>query len=287
MFSPTDKIVVGVSGGKDSLCLLYNVKTLQDRNPNGPIVEAILIDEGISGYRSESKNIAIEYCKKLNIPLHILSFKSNFGKDLDEVVADLKEININACTICGTVRRRLLNDKALELQANKLAIGHNLDDQSQTFLANILRNDIRKIELSPPQGNVSDKERNFVPRIKPLLEIPEREITLYCFYKKIPIQTTPCPYIEGFSILRKKVQDFLNQIEKKSPEIKYNLLNANQTLNKRLCNRKIQMENEKKNSSEKIKKLHTYNYCSICRKPCGHKRSICYYCELKEKLNIS
>ena len=86
LFSPQDKVVVGVSGGKDSLALLYNVKKLQQRNPHSPQVEAILIDEGIQGYRGESTAIAQKICANWGVPLHIISFKSEFGKTLDETI---------------------------------------------------------------------------------------------------------------------------------------------------------------------------------------------------------
>ncbi len=275
LFTPREKVVVGVSGGKDSLVMLYNVKKLQDRYPKGPKVEAILVDEGIAGYRGESIKIAREICKKWKVPIKIVSFQSKFGFNLDDLIEKLHQYKMNACTICGTVRRRLLNDTARELNADKIAIGHNIDDQAQTFLANILRNDIKKIMLNKPSGQKKDVSDFLIPRVKPLIEIPENEIVLYSYYKGIPLQTTPCPYIKGFSILRKKIQTFLNTLEDNSPEIKYNLLRANQELFKKLNQQPIRKEKPK--IEKKI------NHCSICHSPCGKNRDICYYCELKEK----
>jgi uncharacterized protein (TIGR00269 family) len=279
MFHPREKVIVGLSGGKDSLVLLYNVMKLQQRYPKSPEIEAILIDEGIKGYREESTSIAKKMCDVWNIKLHIVDFKTYFGLELDRIIPKLKNLKINACTICGTVRRRLLNMKSLELNGDKLAIGHNLDDQVETFLQNILRNDLNKIVINPPNGNPIDDRKKFVSRIKPLMSIPEEEIVRYCYYKEFPIQSNPCPYSIGFSILRKKVQDFVNHLELHSPEIKYNLQKANENF---VSNYKP--KNLSNNFSDsKINKTQ-YQICPNCSNPMGLLRKICYYCELKEKI---
>lgn len=285
MFDPTQKVVVGVSGGKDSLVLLYNVLRLQKRNPDSIPVEAILIDEGIEGYRNESLLIAKKMCEIWNVKLHIIEFRKYFGKSLDETIDSLADLKVNACTVCGTVRRRLLNDTALELNADKLAIGHNLDDISETFIQNILRNDLKRIRTKPPHGNLQEKLGYLVPRIKPLMEIPEIEISRYCYYKNIPIQSTPCPYIEGFFILRKKVQDFLNDLEENSAEVKYNIIKLNENLFSIL-------KESKPSDSEthlRVKEQNNSNLKLLCSK-CGSikspNRDICYYCELKIKIGL-
>ena len=279
MFNPKDKIVVGLSGGKDSLVLLYNVMKLQQRYPKSPTVEAILIDEGISGYRRESMEIAMQICKSWKIPLHIISFEQGFGSSLDDIIPKLPNLKINACTVCGTVRRNLLNQKALELKADKLAIGHNLDDQAETFLQNIIRNDLKRIIQHPPNGNILDPNHFFVPRVKPLMLIPEAEITRYCYYKKIPIQSTPCPYVEKFFILRKSIQEFINSLEKQSAELKCNLLKMNEKV--------IAEINQNSNDFIPQEPSHDRKLCENCKNPCGEKRRLCYYCELKKNLNIN
>ena len=278
MFSPKDKVVVGLSGGKDSLVLLFNVLELQKRYSDSPVVEAILIDEGIEGYRAESIEIAERMCKEWKTPLHIVKIKNDFGKTIDDIIPSLEELNVNACTICGTVRRRLLNDKSYELGADCLAIGHNLDDQIETFMQNIVRNDLKQILLHPPNGNIKSDNKEIVQRIKPLMSIPETEITLYCYYKEIPIQVTPCPYVEKYYILRKKIQDFINILENQSPEIKYNLLKMNEKILEQ-----VPMNYIKKEINLKPKKN---GICKICQMPCGLNREICYFCELKIGLNI-
>ena len=132
LFSLNEKVVVGVSGGKDSITVLYNVMQIQKQNPYATPVEAILIDEGIQGYREESIRITQILCTEWKIPLHIVRFDEEFGKKIDELIPLLKEEKVNPCNICGTVRRRLLNEYAIKLKADKLVIGHNLDDQAET-----------------------------------------------------------------------------------------------------------------------------------------------------------
>ncbi|MCK4798050.1 MAG: adenine nucleotide alpha hydrolase family protein [Spirochaetes bacterium] len=287
MFNPQEKVVVGVSGGKDSLVLLYNVLKLQNRNPKAPPIEAILIDEGIQGYRNESVEIAKEMCQKWHVPLHIVPFDAYFGATLDNAVKDSKHLNINACTICGTVRRRLLNDQARLLRADKLAIGHNLDDITETFIQNIVRNDLKKLTSKPPYGNFPDPNQKLVPRVKPLMNIPEVEITRYCYYKKIPIQTTPCPYVENFFILRQKVQKFINELEENSAEVKYNLLTMNERLFSILNNNVKMVDILSTQKSNVIKKnKYTGDFCQVCGEPKGINREICYYCELKQQLGL-
>lgn len=289
MFSPNDKLAVGISGGKDSLTVLYNTIQIQKHRQSKAEIHGILIDEGIQGYREESVTIAKEFCEKWHIPLHIVKFRQKFGADLDDCIPKLSDLSINACTICGTVRRRLLNDKAREIGAKYLVIGHNLDDQAETFLQNILRNDLPKIFQNPPWGNSMDISGTFIPRVKPLMEIPESEITLYCYFKNFPIQTTPCPYVEPYFILRKQVQTFLNQLENQSAEVKYNLLRMNEKILKLQTN----FENFTEKFSEtpipellKPTQSEILNFCNNCHEPSGSSRDLCYYCFLRSQLGL-
>ena len=271
MISPQDIVAIGVSGGKDSLALCNILQNIFKKYHKQPKFFAILVDEGIANYREESTQLAIEFCAQKNIPLEIIRSKEILGKTVDESIRILQEMKINACTLCGTMRRRFLNQKAKEKNATKLAIGHNLDDTTETFLQNIIRNDLQKIITNPPQGNPVDPTHQYVPRIKPLMEIPEKEIVLYCYYSNIPIQTTPCPYVSEFPVLRKNIQDFINILEMQSAEVKYNLLRANEEwIGKSHFRQESQIESRT---------------CEECGMICGPKRRVCYYCELKKQLN--
>lgn len=140
MLKPRDQIVVGLSGGKDSTMLLYNLIKIQKKIYNSKSLIALTIDEGIEGYSEKIIEISKKFCKKYKINQEILSFKEKFGLTLDEIVKKKASSNDykDACNYCATIRRRILNDVAKELGANILALGHNLSDICETFLTNIL-----------------------------------------------------------------------------------------------------------------------------------------------------
>lgn len=218
MFNREDTIAAAVSGGKDSLTLLTILKKIESEFPSKLL--ALSIDEGIKGYRDEALKIAREHCEKLNVPLKIFSFKELYGMSMDEVM----ELNprVFPCSYCGVLRRKGIDRGAKELGADKVATAHNLDDETQTFLLNILHGDIERIGRSGPK--LTDSRGRFVPKVKPLYEIPEKEITIYAYISGIKFQTFPCPY--AGSALRNDVRELLNRMEEKHPGIKYTVLGS-------------------------------------------------------------
>ncbi|MBN1786009.1 MAG: TIGR00269 family protein [Candidatus Methanofastidiosa archaeon] len=211
-----DRIVCGVSGGKDSLVLLYLLKKLSEKFQFE--LSALTIDEGISGYRDLSIPFVKKACSDLDIELHIRSFKEEYGYSLDEVAS--MDDRLGACSYCGVFRRNILNKHARELGADRLAMGHNLDDESQVILMNLLRGDVSRF------GRMGtfyrDVHHKFIPRIKPLREIPEKEIVLYAIVNGIDFDFEECPYApEAF---RDDIRDFLNMMEEKRPGTKHALL---------------------------------------------------------------
>ena len=119
------------------------------------------------------------------------------------------------------------------------------------------------------------------------MNIPEAEITRYCYYKKIPIQTTPCPYVENFFILRQKVQKFINELEENSAEVKYNLLTIDERLFSILNNKETKIDAISPQKSTSVNKdKYTPDFCHVCGEPKGMNRNICYYCELKQQLGL-
>ena len=137
-----DKVLMALSGGKDSVVALHILNDLQERN----IIDltAVTINEGISGYREEGIKIASQNAKILGVNHRIVSFQEYFGLTLDDMMKNQALESDNkrhACTYCGVFRRYLLNKKARELGATKLATAHNLDDEAQSILMNVLRGD--------------------------------------------------------------------------------------------------------------------------------------------------
>ena len=219
-----DRIAVALSGGKDSIVLLYVLhKIFRDRKDLE--ISAITIDEGIKGYREHTLDHAVKLTHDMGIQHVIKSFREGFGVSLDELTR-IKEHA--ACTLCGVLRKNLLNKTARELGADKLAIGHNLDDESQTIMMNYLRGDMDRLKRMLP--NV--KQPGLVMRIKPLRSIPEKEVALYGFLNGLPVSMDECPY--AGEALRNEIREMLNNYEVKHPGTKYSLLGGFETISEAL-----------------------------------------------------
>ncbi|MGD6808717.1 MAG: TIGR00269 family protein [Candidatus Bathyarchaeia archaeon] len=214
-----DRLAVAVSGGKDSLSLLHILAKLRKYRPKTTLV-AVTVDEGIKGYRDEALDIAVENCKQLEIPHHIVSFKGLFGCTLDELLSKVRangQTELTSCAYCGVLRRRAMNIAAREVGATKIATAHTLDDEAQTVLMNILRGDIARLSKEKPV--TSEVHPMLVRKIKPFCEIPENESALYAYVKKIPFQDTPCPYAS--EALRNDIRAMLNRMEEKHAGTKF------------------------------------------------------------------
>jgi uncharacterized protein (TIGR00269 family) len=221
MLNEDDKIAIGLSGGKDSVVLLHLMKRIEEKFPRSSLM-AITIDEGISGYREQSVQIARRNALALGVSHSVFTFKNIFGYTIDEIMSDehVKKLGLSACAFCGSLRRRALNQKARELGATKLAVGHNLDDEAQSVLMNVFRPDIHR--LARLLQDTATKTYGFIPRIKPLRSIPERETILYAHYKGIEFHSQPCPH--SFNVLRGEIESILNELEHKRPGTKYCVL---------------------------------------------------------------
>jgi len=221
MLTPTDTVVIGLSGGKDSVVLTYLLYEIEKRFPNSELI-TITIDEGIKNYREESIENVNKLTSELGLKNKIYSFRDVFGYEIDEIneIIKDKELDLLPCAFCGVFRRKVLNLAAREFGADKLAVGFNLDDEAQTILMNIIRGDMGRITRISSEPKKIHKK--FTPRIRPLREIPEKEITLYAYYKNLPIQSKECPY--AHTSLRHNVRSALNLLEEKTPNVKFNLL---------------------------------------------------------------
>lgn len=254
MISKNDKIAICISGGKDSSVLLFLMNMILNKRKDVKYF-AIILDEGIKGYREKGIKSAKKLCKILSIPLYAYSFKKELGIRIDRLEKK------KTCTYCGVFRRYLLNKKALELGAKKIFVGHNLDDEAQSVMMNFLRGDYwRFIRLGPAPYK---KKKGFVPRFKPLVDISERETMLYAMVKKIPHFHDECPH--SFDHMRRDVSECLNKLEEKYPGIKQNIVRFYERIKKHLPEWKGE-----------VKK------CKICKEPTSRK--MCKACELLNNL---
>jgi uncharacterized protein (TIGR00269 family) len=218
MICRADRIAVAVSGGKDSLSLLYVLKKFADEHDSGnQELVAITIDEGIKGYRDESLLIAREFCARFGIESKTVSYKSLFGLDMDEAMILRPSEKLTSCSMCGTFRRRAIDIVAESVGANVIATAHNIDDQLQSFMINLLAGDVERIGWIYPEPV---EYSNGMRKVKPFIEIYENEIAFYALQHEIPFQSEECPYMD--ESIRTDLREFFNRLERDRPGIKYN-----------------------------------------------------------------
>ncbi len=251
-----ENLLVAVSGGKDSLSVLDVLLSIYKENRNVKI-SALLIDEGIKGYRENCIKAAEKYCKEMNVKLVVVSFKEEFKFTLDKVVKGRR-----ACSVCGVLRRSLLNTKARELKATKLVTGHNLDDEAQTIIMNQFR---RNMDASSRLGPITGNENNedFVRRIKPFYFMAEKEIMVYAFLKNLAYEFNECPY--NVDSYRNQIREMLNKFEELYPGTKNSIVNSFMEILPLL-----------KKSEKNIKK------CKKCNEPSSSE--VCQKCKILEEI---
>ena len=254
MLSYNDHVAVAVSGGKDSLTLLNILSKLERRYPRSRIT-AISVDEGIEGYRDEALRLAAMDCKRLGVEHVVVSYKNLFNTTIDEMAK--LGLGKTPCSYCGVLRRKAINKAAVNIGATKIATAHNLDDEVQTVLLNMLHGDPLRITRSGPI--LHDVQGRFLTRIKPLCDIPEKEVVLYAYLTGVEFQSIACPH--GSEALRNDIRDFLNQLEQKHPGAKFTLLRSAETLRERLANAGAYSQ---LNECEKCGDPTPHKYCEAC-----------------------
>ena len=260
MLEPDDRIMVAVSGGKDSVSLLHILTKIEEAFPEASIC-AVTVDEGIKGYRDEALKVAAKNCQKLGIEHVVVSFKEMYGHELDEIVGMLKErreTGLTPCSYCGVLRRRALNTVARKAGVDKLATAHNLDDETQTMLLNIVHGDVLRIARVKPV--LTETHWKLIQRIKPMCEVPEKEIAFYAYLKKIEFQGLPCPYAR--TALRSDIRTVLNRMEEKHAGTKFTIFRSIEKIRPAL---EAMAEKEKLRDCKKCGEPTTGEVCKSCQ----------------------
>jgi len=262
MFNKNERVAVAVSGGKDSVALLHALKTaFKDQD-----IFAFYINLGINYYSDHLEKKVIKLCEDLKIPLEIYNLKEKEGYTIDEFL--ITKYKDKMCSVCGTIKRNIFTLLSVKVNANVLATGHNLDDTVSTMMSLFLIGDFEAIRKLKP---VLKPLLNGYPRkIKPLITTPEIEDLYYVSLNELPLQECSCPHGEITPI--KQIKNWIDELEKTQPDIKFRLLS--------IFRKKI-IPLYEKNLNEELEDIKA---CSICSMPSNSE--ICSKCkrvlELKE-----
>ncbi len=256
LINKSDKVLVALSGGKDSTLVGYLLYKLGYR------IEGFHINLRLGNYSIKCEKVVRKLCEDLGIKLHVYDFKKEHGSSMcfHRITIQSKK-SLKNCAVCGVIKKYILNKEARKLKASKIATGHHLDDESQTFLLNILKGALQlSSNTGPITKNIPDKK--FIPRIKPLFYIPENEIRKFTKMKKLPVIYEKCPC--AFDSYRLQVRKFFEKLSNKD---KNNIIKNFEKILPLL----------EKNKISKI------NYCEMCGEP--SRKKICKRCELLKLKN--
>ena len=201
MIENSDSIAVAVSGGKDSLTLLYALHGLSYFKDADFKLHAVMVDMGFDSFDpSPTEHI----CQKLSIPF--TKIKTNLGKIIFE-----ERREKNPCSVCATMRKGIINKTLQELGCNKIAYGHHRDDFINTMLLSLLREG--RFHTMEPKFSMS---RSGLTLIRPLLYVSESEIIEFTRKNDLKISKNPCP-ADGITD-RSTVSNLVSKLKKSFPD---------------------------------------------------------------------
>lgn len=209
MIRQGDRVAVGLSGGKDSMLLLYALHLYQKYAKKEYELLAVTVDLGFGNYATE---VMREYADGLGIPLHIL--KTN----ISEIVFDIRKEK-NPCALCAKMRKGALYEKAKELGCNKAAFAHHGDDVIQTLLMSLMYEG--RVNTFSPKSYLSRRD---ITLVRPFVFLREADIVSAVRRLNIPIAKNPCPI--DFSTKREQAKEIVKYLDSLSPGAADNILGA-------------------------------------------------------------
>ncbi len=222
--------LIGLSGGKDSAVLATILHETFADNPKIRL-RALCAHEGIDGYRDESVEAARALAQQLDIDLEIKTYDDLYDVRMDDV-AEVDPLNMAPCAYCGVLRRDILDRYAHEIDADLLLTGHNLDDEAETAMMNFFEGDLDQIakHYDASLAPLSDRDTTgpFVPRAKPLRDIPEREVALYATVRDLPTHMASCPHASRS--FRGELQSVLHEVEESHPGTRHSIMSGYEEL---------------------------------------------------------
>ncbi len=211
MFTPGDRVLVAVSGGKDSLALWDVLQRL------GFQTAGLHLELGIEGYSSLSRRRVEAFAEGRGLELIVVDYRQQLGVGIDQIY---KRVRRKPCSACGLSKRHYFNAVACEGGFDVVATGHNLDDEAASLLGNLLHWKTGYLARQSPV--LESTHPHLVKKVKPLFRLTERETATYAFLRGIDYVVEECPLAEGArSLLYKEI---LNRLEEQSPGAKHDFL---------------------------------------------------------------
>ncbi|MEW6542971.1 MAG: ATP-binding protein [Nitrospirota bacterium] len=267
MFGLKDRVLVAVSGGKDSLALWDILLKL------GYQADALYVDLGIPGYSAKSRDKVERFAetvaaaRQAKLLVHQVAEEEGAGiKELSEL------IHRPTCSTCGTIKRYQFNRAAVTHEYDVMATGHNLDDEAARLLGNLLRWQEDYLDKQGPSLPASVE--GFAKKVKPLYRLAEREIAAYAVLNRIEYIVEECPMAKGSKMLLYK--EALNRLETESPGTK-------QTFYWGFLERQAKAQPAPASMAEKDRAaLHP---CATCGQPTT--ADVCSYCKMMARAKTS
>jgi tRNA 2-thiocytidine biosynthesis protein TtcA len=207
-----DRVMVGLSGGKDSWALLQILDVLRQRAPIKFSLVAVNVDSGYEGYQHQQ---IAEACAARGWEFH------HEATSIGAVIDDKLDADATPCSLCARLRRGVLYRWATKVGATKIALGHHLDDFVETLLLNLFFAGALK---AMPARLVSDNRAHVV--IRPLVYVTEAEARAYARENELPIIGCCCPACGDLSLQRQRVKRLVMELEREHPNVKASMLKA-------------------------------------------------------------
>lgn len=209
MIEPGDKIAIGISGGKDSLTLLYALSNLRRFYPKSFDIHAITVD---LGFQNVNFNEIKALCDSLGVEYTIIN------TEIAKIIFDIRKES-NPCSLCAKMRKGALNDAIKELGCNKVAYAHHKDDIIETMLMSLIYEG-RLHTFSP----VTFLDRTEISVIRPLMYMNEVDVIGFVNKYNVPVMKSPCP-VDGHT-KREYIKSLLRQINIENPGVKERMFTA-------------------------------------------------------------
>lgn len=212
MFKPQARVLVAVSGGKDSLALWDVLSRL------GYLADGLYIDLGIDGndgYSTTSQRHCVEFADQRGLGLHIYDVREHEGASIPTASRLTRRGREKPCSLCGLTKRYIMNRMTLEKGYDVLATGHNLDDEAAVLFSNTLQWQVGYLQR---QGPVLEARPGFAKKVKPFFRFYERETAAYALLQGIDYIYDECPHALGAKSIYYK--ETLNRLEADRPGAK-------------------------------------------------------------------